>query len=109
MSAKARDEHGRWRSKTVGFRMSDAENKALDRMVALSGLTKQDYIIRKVLNRDVVVNGNPRVFKALKSSLADVYSELQRIGSGQDLSEELLETIRMILTVLEKMTKEETK
>ena len=109
MSAKARDEHGRWRSRTVSFRMSEQEINDLHLMVALSGLTKQDYIIRKLLNRDVVVNGNPRVFKALKDSMADVYSELRRIGSGQEPSAELLETIRTISVFLEKMTKEETK
>ena len=41
MSQKARDERGRWRNKTVAFRMSEEENRILDTKVSLSGLTKQ--------------------------------------------------------------------
>lgn len=33
----------------------------------LSGLTKQDYIIRRLQEKEIVVVGNPRVYKALKS------------------------------------------
>lgn len=39
------DYEGRWRSHTVAFRASDEEAKMLNDLVALSGLTKQDYII----------------------------------------------------------------
>ena len=60
MSAKNRDEHNRWRNKTVGFRVSPEEDKQIEAFVQLSGLTKQDYITRRLLCRDVVVQGNPR-------------------------------------------------
>ena len=106
MSAKARDEHGRWRSRSVSFKMSEQELKDLNLMVALSGLTKQDYIIQKLLNRDVVVKGNPRVFKALKTALADILTELRGIGSGDAPSADLLETVRIVAAILGDMTKE---
>jgi len=51
--------------------------------VVLSGLTKQDYIIRRLQCRDVVVQGNPRVYKALRNQLATVFDELQRIAVGE--------------------------
>ncbi len=35
---------GRWRNKTVAFRVSPKEAKQIDECVKLSGLTKQDYI-----------------------------------------------------------------
>lgn len=60
MTAKVKDACNRWRSKTVAFRMSPEENKQLDVMVKLSGATKQDYIIKRLLRREVVVQGNPR-------------------------------------------------
>ena len=69
MSAKARDGQGRWRSKTVGVRISPEENAELDTLVALSGMTKQDYCINRMLQRDVVVTGKPRVHKALKNQI----------------------------------------
>ena len=58
---------GRWRNKTVAFRVSEEEAKLIDTQVALSGLTKQDYIVRRLQCRDVVVQGNPRVYKALRN------------------------------------------
>ena len=61
MSAKNRDEHNRWRNKTVAFRMSPEESNELDMRVKLSGLTKQDYLINRALQRDIVVVGNPKV------------------------------------------------
>ena len=61
------DYKGRWRNHTVAFRVSNEEANLLNDLVALSGLTKQDYITRRLLCRDVVVQGNPRVYKALKN------------------------------------------
>ena len=50
MSAKNLDTHNRWRNKTVAFRVSPEENKQIDAAVRLSGLTKQDYITRRLLD-----------------------------------------------------------
>ena len=49
MSAKNLDTHNRWRNKTVAFRVSPEENEQIDAAVRLSGLTKQDYITRRLL------------------------------------------------------------
>ena len=96
MSAKNVDGKNRWRNKTVAFRMSPEEDVQLEMGVRLSGLTKQDYLIRRVLCREVVVQGNPRVHKALRNELAAVLVELQRIASGGQINEDLIETIRLI-------------
>ena len=69
MSAKNLDKHNRWRNKTVAFRVSPEEDTQIETAVKLTGLTKQDYIIRRLLCRDVVVQGNPRVYKALRDQL----------------------------------------
>lgn len=100
MSLKNRDEHNRWRNITVGFRVSPEENELLNRAVALSGLPKREYCYRKCMNRDVVVQGNPRVFKALRNQLADVLTELQRIEAGGEVNDELLDVIEMIADIL---------
>ena len=100
MSAKNRDEHNRWRNITVGFRVSPEENELLNRAVALSGLPKQEYCYRRCMNRDVIVQGNPRVYKALKNELAAVLQELHRIESGSDVNDELLNIIELIADIL---------
>lgn len=100
MSLKNRDDHNRWRNKTVAFRVSPEEDKQIETYVRLSGLTKQDYITRRPTHRDIVVQGNPRVFKALRNQLADVLSELQRIEAGGEVNDELLDVIEMIADIL---------
>lgn len=106
MSAKNLDPHHRWRNRQVAFRLSPEEADLLDTYVRLSGLTKQDYITRRLLNREVVVQGNPRVYKALRNQLAAVLDELQHIEAGSDTGEELLHTIQMIASVLNGMKEE---
>ena len=100
MSAKNLDTHNRWRNKTVAFRVSPEENKQIDAAVRLSGLTKQDYITRRLLDRAVVVQGNPRVYKALRDQLAAVLGELRCIEAGGDVGDELLATIDLISVTL---------
>ena len=68
-SDKNRDNKNRWRNITVGFRVSPEENERINKAVALSGLPKQEYCYRRCLNQDVVVQGNPRVYKALKQEM----------------------------------------
>lgn len=103
MSAKNLDRKNRWRNKTVAFRVSPEEDKQIEIAVRLSGLTKQDYITRRLMCRDVVVQGNPRVYKALRDQLAAVLVELRRIGTGGLVSDELLETIELITATIQGM------
>ena len=103
MSAKNLDNHNRWRNKTVAFRVSPEEDEQLEIAVRLSGLTKQDYITRRLLNRDIVVQGNPRVYKALRDQLAAVLGELRRMEAGGGEDDELLATIRLITMTLDGM------
>ena len=106
MSAKNRDEHNRWRNITVGFRVSPEENEQLNIAVALSGLPKQEYCYRRCMNRDIIVQGNPRVYKALKDQLANMLAELQRIASAGEMRDELFENITLITKTLNEMKEE---
>ena len=106
MSAKNLDNHNRWRNKTVAFRVSPEESDQIDAAVRLSGLTKQDYITKRLLCRDVVVQGNPKVYKALRNQLAAVLNELRRVKAGADVDGELLDTIQMIAAIMGGMKEE---
>lgn len=100
MSLKNRDNKNRWRNKTVAFRVSPEEDKQIETAVRLSGLTKQDYITRRLLCRDVVVQGNPRVYKALRNEMAAVLEELRRIEAGNGVDDELMDTIELIAAIM---------
>lgn len=106
MSAKNRDNHNRWRNKTVAFRVSPEEDKQIETFVRLSGLTKQDYITRRLLCREVTVQGNPRVYKALRNEFAAVLDELKRIEAGNGIDDELLDVIELITAMMNGMKEE---
>ena len=103
MSAKSRDGQGRWRSKTIGIRISPEENAELDALVALSGMTKQDYCINRMLQRDVVVVGNPRVHKALKIQMEQLCREFSRLCSVNDVSAEALHVLKCLAEIFERL------
>jgi len=100
MLRKVYDGQGRWRNKIVSFRISPEEDEQLEKAVALSGLTKQDYIIRRLADREIIVVGNTRVYKALRNQLAAVAEELKRISASESVSDDLLETIKLITVTL---------
>ena len=100
------DKKGRWRNKTVSFRMSKEEVKLLDNLVALSGLTKQDYIIKRLLCKDIVVVGNTRVYKALKNHMEQIYMELKNLSTTQKINDVTLSTLQFINQVLKEMKEE---
>lgn len=97
---KNMDCKGRWRNKTVAFRVSQEEAELIDRCVALSGLTKQEYIIRRLQCRDVVVQGNPRVYKALRKEMTGIFEELKRLERVSEENEELLYTIQLVAEIM---------
>lgn len=106
MSHKNLDRKNRWRSKTVAFRVSPEESAQIDTAVRLSGLTKQDYINDRLLCRAVVVQGNPKVYKALRDQLAAVLDQLRRIENGASVDSEPLEMIQMIAVIMDGMRRE---
>ena len=107
MSEKNMDNKNRWRNKGVSFRMSPEESRSLDSFVKISGLSKQDYIIRRVLVRDIVVRGNPRIFKALRDQLREVLAELKRIETVSEMNEELIILISQITDILKNLDKDQ--
>jgi hypothetical protein len=103
MTLKSRDKCGRWRNKTVAFRMSPEENESLDLLVAISGLTKQDYITKRLLQREMIVVPSSRVQKALRNNMLLVYGELMRIRNASQISADLEEIIQSLSEIFSKL------
>ena len=99
MSVKNLNKNNRFRSITVGFRVSPEENEQINKFVAVSGLSKQEYCYRRCMQQDIIVNsGNPRVYKALKNNLAEVLEELK---NKKEVTDEMLEIIELITVTLQ--------
>lgn len=65
------------------------------------GLPKQEYCYRKCMGREVVVQPNPRVHKALKTQMTAILAELERIAAGDSVPDELLSTIDLIAVTMQ--------
>ena len=92
MTQKGRDGCNRWRSKSITFRASPQEHEIIKRMVALSGLTKQEYFLQRLM-----------AFKMLKTELIQLTEELRRVGEGENPTEETLRMLEYALTILNAM------
>lgn len=105
MSEKNVDNKGRLRSVVVGFRMSPQEADLLNQLVQVSGLSKQDYLICRALQREVTVVGNPKVFIGLKRELIRLCNEIERISSTREITEEQLIVLNQIANIISALKK----
>ena len=96
VTAPSRDRMGRLRSVTVGFRVSPEEAREIDSLVALSGLTKQDYILRRLTGREVTVHPSVRVQRAVQDQAMLCYEELRRIERAGDVTPELAQVLSVL-------------
>lgn len=71
--------------------------------VSLSGLEKQEYIVSKLLDRTIVVQGNCKIHRAVYDRLGEVLEELRRIETGGQIDDELMANITLITEMVEKL------
>ncbi|MEE0663221.1 MAG: hypothetical protein UDC04_01865 [Collinsella bouchesdurhonensis] len=107
MSEKNLDTHGRHRSKTITFRMSKEEAELLDQLVAVSGMTKQDYIIGKLSDTTVKVVPSSRMQKGMEDGMLLIYRELLRITDADNVSPELAALTEKIGNIFADLSEEE--
>lgn len=103
MSAKNCDNHNRFRDRTIGFRVSSEEEQQINTVVELSGMTKQDYIVSKLLDRTIYVQGNCKVHRAVYDKLTEVLSELRCIESSNEMGDELIANIELIASIVDSL------
>ena len=105
MSERNNDRNGRWRNKTIAFRMSEEEAAQLDMLVSISGLTKQDYITSKLLNREVRVMPSSRIQLNLQSTMRQLLDKLSSTDQAA-LTQEVQESIVTLISVLASLGEE---
>lgn len=95
-----KDEKNRWRNVTVGFRMSPEEAEELNVKVRLSGLSKQDYLIKSCLEHKLHIICGRKVAREMQMHLEAILDELQRLETAEEMHEELLTPLKHILEIL---------
>ena len=100
MSQKSKDKKNRWRNVVVGFRMSPQEAEELNVKVSLSGLSKQDYLIKSCLGQELHIVCGRKVAREMQMYLEAILEELQNMETTEEMDEELLTPLKHILEIL---------
>ena len=100
MSQKSKDKKNRWRNVVVGFRMSPQEAEELNAKVSLSGLSKQDYLIKSCLGEELHIVCGRKVAREMQMYLEAILEELQNMETTEEMDEELLTPLKHILEIL---------
>ena len=108
MSERNNDRSGRFRNRFIGLRASDEEAALIAHMAQISGMCKQDYILSRALEREVVVEPSVKVEKALRKRLEALCSELARIEYAGQMTQELQEELASVLSVCRRLGEEKS-
>jgi len=102
LSEKNLDHKRRWRNVNVNFRISPEEAYALDMRVKVSGLTKQEYCTKKILDEEIVVRPNIRIQKYICQYLVELTEELKRLERVEQ-THDVLDNIRYLIELISKL------
>ena len=93
--------HNRFRSQSIAFRVSPEEDKQINIAVSLSGMTKQDYITYKLLDRTINVKASCKVYRAVYDRLTEVLEQLKRLNDSREIDDELMDNISLITRLVD--------
>lgn len=96
-----RDEHNRVRNHGLNFRVTEEEMKLIERRIELSGLSKSTFFIESCLYQKILVKGNIKSFDKIKKRLDELEGKLSSPAVLAALDDVDLETIRMILEIMD--------
>ena len=98
---KKKDEKKRKRNIIMNFRVSPEEKQMIEERVRLSGMAKGEYFIQSCMYQKISVLGNIRTFDAIKESVSKLDRKLMELQSVKELDEVTLESLRMVLELLD--------
>lgn len=96
----------RVRCSNFTFRATPEEFAGIRQRIALSGLSRQEYCLSRLLDDEPLVVGNPRAFYELRRELTDLCEELKHLSTGAETSKMLLGRTAYALRVLEAVMQE---
>ena len=107
VSPKKKNEKKRKRSVIVNFRVTPEEKKLLDNRIEISGMQRQDYFIKSCLYQKIITYGNIRTFDVMRKKVVEINKHLNLISKSEELDLEILESLRMILEMLDGLVEED--
>ncbi len=87
-------------STTIAFRVSEEDREKIFAKIALSGLSRQEYMTKAILSAPVEVVATQNVIDRCQSGILSIYEELCRLSSYKDLSEAKQSELETILEII---------
>lgn len=98
---KKKNEKNRKKSACVNFRVTPEEKEIIFNRIRLSGLKIQDYVAQSCMYNQISVVGNIKTFDAIRKDMRVIDEHLLTLKSVDELELEKLESLRMILEILD--------
>lgn len=102
---KKKNEKNRKRNTIMNFRVSPAEKELIEKRIELSGLTKSRFFIESCLYQTILVKGNSNTFSKIQKEMSTIAEKITVGGNLEELDLETIQSIRIILEILEKQQK----
>ena len=104
MKKKENKDHNRYRSVNVGFRVTPQEAEEINRAALLSGMKKQEFILMRLRNQEIVVVPNSRLYKLVIEQTEYLATELKKlVKTGKQIDPELKRSIELLANTLNGM------
>lgn len=94
------DEKRRERTATITFRVRKKDREKIFAKIALSGLNRQTYMTKAILDAPIEVVATQNVIDSCRVSLEKIYEELLRLESYKDLDEVKERELKMIMEII---------
>jgi len=89
---------------TISFRTSTEDRERIFEKIKLSGLSRQEYMTKAILDAPIKVVATRKVIDYCKEELASIQKELERIYAFGELTLENQEKLSSILEVIKAAT-----
>ena len=100
---KPKDEKARKRNTIINFRVTPEEKNRIEARIALTGLDRAEFFIESCLYQTVLVKGNVRTFREYDRLMKKLAEQIKQDVKLEDTYPEFLETMRMILEILDRL------
>lgn len=88
--AKKKDESKRKRNKCVNFRLTEEESQILNKKIELSGLLKQEYILNCLLNYEVKIALDYKLYDRLSKEIFQLAKVVKKYGRLEEPDQAIL-------------------
>lgn len=102
---KKKRENNRKRNHILNFRVSDEEYELINKKINLSQMSKQDYFIQFLTEREISVYADYRVADAIAKEIFQLVRVIKKVGKLNEIEDE---TLLYILEIYEEIKKEKS-